>query len=177
MMKFSTIGTVAVAAVAVLGGVSAPAFAGTDVDQVTTSTTTATAAATVVTAVTDPATDTATDTVPDPTRPEGDGTSGQETFAHISCNLAAPHLGQIGTHANGLQYPANIRLHVERILTKGTKLADEWENFPFTTGSGSWSVATDYYSTMIHGTYKLEVRVYRDSNEKFLGSDSATCDY
>lgn len=175
MMKFSRIATLVVATVAVLGGVNAPAFAGTDVDQVATSTTTtSTTATTAVTAITEPGT---TDTDPDPTLPDGDGTSGQETFAHISCNLAAPHLGQIGTHANGLLYPANIRLHVERILTKGTKLAAEWENFPFTTGSGSWSVSTDYYSTMLHGTYKLEVRVYRDSNEKFLGSDSATCDY
>ncbi len=173
-MKASRITTVAIATVAALGGISAPAFAHTNLDsRATSSATTSTTDPTAVTTATDQST-----TDPGPTDPSilpPGGGNPAETFAHISCDLAVPHLGQIGTHANGLQYPGNITLHVERILTLGTKFAEEWENWPSTTSTGSWSVSTGYYSTMLHGTYKLTVKVYRDSDESFLGSDSATC--
>jgi hypothetical protein len=112
---------------------------------------------------------------PQTTDPGGGGGTSNYTYADITCTT--DQVPVVFFKAWGNQYPGNTSLDVEReVYISGH--AGYWikhENWPITTGSGTWSVPTVEKPTLLRGTYTLRVWVYNDKTGKLLGSASDSC--
>jgi|SRR5690606_38017746 len=102
--------------------------------------------------------------------------SSRETFADIVCKDYGFGVHEIKYKGWGVEYPASTEIHVDRIVL----LNNEWwfttENEMWTTGTGSWSTPTGTKdASLMSGTFKLIVWVYRVSDETLLGTDSDQC--